>query len=81
MCVHPRKKEPGTCNFSINLVKISKELCNLGSFVLFTIPTNLQAVCNFVFNLLKRKCHISVTQYQLTSRPFCAGQAHFSELL
>ena len=49
MCPSSTKEQGGqqyfTDDFFIHLVKMSKEMCNLGSFVLlFTIQTNNRAV-------------------------------------
>ncbi len=51
-CGRPAQRRLGgiiiSYSFFINLVKMSNEMYNLGSFVLFTIITNIQAVYNIM---------------------------------
>ncbi len=50
-------------NFFMNVVKMSKEMCNLGSFVLFTLLTNKTKLFAILYSKsLKRKCPISITK-------------------
>ncbi len=51
LCAYPAQRRPkSTALFltNIDLVKLSKEMCNLGSYTVLTIKTNNQVDCNIV---------------------------------